>query len=156
MWTLTSCPFVLWQTFPWPPEIPLPQGKIPLPPRCLRRGLGTESGQDPREAWRALGGWTVWRDGSAKIFKGKAQGAVHPRRARTMTRAWSRGGPARETPYCGSKPASRSPEKPNSITLIRMPLNLTKQIISSRDRYCVGGQNYFASQNCRLKSEMFG
>lgn len=48
-----------------------------------------------------------------------------------------------------------SPEKPNSITLIRMPLNLTKQIIRSRDRYQVGGQNYFASPNWKLKLEMF-
>lgn len=62
----------------------------------------------------------------------------------------------RGTPYSGSEPACRNPEKPNSITLIRMPLNLTKQIISSRDRYCVGGQNYFVSQNWRLKLEMFG
>lgn len=60
-----------------------------------------------------------------------------------------------KTPYCGSQPACRSPEKPNSITLIRMPLNLTKQIMSSRDRYCLGGQNYFASPNWRLKLEMF-
>lgn len=60
-----------------------------------------------------------------------------------------------ETPYCGSEPACRSSEKTNSITLIRMPLNLTKQIISSRDRYCVGGQNYFASPNWGLKLEMF-
>lgn len=142
--------------FPWPPEIPLPQGKAPQPSRGLLSGLGTDSGQNPREAWRVLGGWTGWRGISGKIFKGKAKGTGHPRRARSVTTACSWGGPDRETPYCGSEPASRSPEKPNSITLIRMPLNLTKQIISSRDRYCVGGQNYFASQNWRLKSEMFG
>lgn len=95
---------------------------------------------------------------SAKIFKGKAQGTEHPRgecpREACVGRACVQG--PTETPYCGSGPACRSPEKANSIILIRMPLNLTKQIISSRDRYCVGGQNDFASQNWRLKLEMFG
>lgn len=115
----------------------------------------------PSRGWNPAVGWVQWGHVLGRSSKPKLK-VCDPKRASGATKHNSGGstcmlcGLAGETPYCGSKPACRSPEKPNSIILIRMPLNLTKQIISSRDRYCVGGQNYFACPNWRLKLELFG
>lgn len=159
-----------WENFrstsfePWPPEIPLPRGKTRLSSVPPNQGppnwAGNRFRAGPQGSRMALWVWRVWEVSLQRSSKVKPKalstpGGVPQRGVcECVGRACVQG--LMETPYCGSGPACRSPEKPNSITLIRMPLNLTKQIISSRDRYCVGGQNDFASQNWRLKLEMFG